>query len=89
MKALNRLLDIGRGNFAGGLTTKKYAHLTKTSEATAKREIRNLVDKSLLVQMQGTRAVRATTRLGMSAQQGGWFYGGSMVQLLARSFSIW
>ncbi len=49
-KAVNRLLDIGAGEFKGGLTTKKYGSLTKTSRATAFREISDLVDKKVLRQ---------------------------------------
>lgn len=49
-KVLNRLLDAGKGNFQGGLTTRKYVALTKTSRATAFREIQDLLDKKLIVQ---------------------------------------
>jgi Fic family protein len=60
IKALNRLLDAGPGGFGGGLTTKKYAHMTKTSGATAKREILELREKGILVQRAGT-AGRSTS----------------------------
>lgn len=49
-KVVNRLLDAGEGQFEGGLTTRKYVSLTKTSRATAFREISNLVDKTVLRQ---------------------------------------
>jgi Fic family protein len=49
-KVLNRLLDVGEGQFEGGLTTRKYLGLTKVSRATAFREITDLVAKGLLVQ---------------------------------------
>ena len=49
-KVINRLLDAGAGEFQGGLTTRKYASLTKTSRATAFREISDLVEKNVLVQ---------------------------------------
>jgi Fic family protein len=48
-KVLNRMLDAGKGNFEGGLTTRKYVSLTKTSRATAFREIQDLLDKKMLV----------------------------------------
>jgi Fic family protein len=54
VKALNRLLDAGPGGFEGGLTTKKYAHLTKTSDSTAKREVLDLRDQGLIVQVPGS-----------------------------------
>jgi len=49
-KAVNRLLDAGAGQFQGGLTTRKYVSLTKTSRATAFREISDLIDKNVLRQ---------------------------------------
>jgi Fic family protein len=55
IKVVNRLLEAGPGGFEGGLTTRKYAHLAKTSGATAKREILDLRDKGLLVQVSGTQ----------------------------------
>ena len=52
-KIVNRLLDTGVGQFQGGLTTRKYVSLTKTSRATAFREIADLVEKKILLQNQG------------------------------------
>ncbi len=52
-KAVNRLLDAGKGGFEGGLTTRKYVSMTKVSRATAQREIRELVEKSVLVPNPG------------------------------------
>jgi Fic family protein len=47
-KAVNRLLDAGYEGFEGGLTTRKYVSMTKTSRATAYREISDLVIKGIL-----------------------------------------
>jgi Fic family protein len=47
-KALNRLLDAGHDGFAGGINTRKYMSLTKTSRATAYRELADLVEKGCL-----------------------------------------
>ncbi|MGD1971494.1 MAG: hypothetical protein PVF24_07765 [Desulfobacterales bacterium] len=47
-KALNRLLDDGRGGFEGGLTNRKYAGMTHVSRATAQRELADLVKKGIL-----------------------------------------
>ena len=44
-RVLNRLLD----GFEGKLTTSKYAKLAKWSQDTAWRDIRELVDRGLLV----------------------------------------
>lgn len=49
-KVVNRLLDAGEGQFEGGLTTRKYVSLTKTSRATAFREIADLLEKEVLTQ---------------------------------------
>jgi Fic family protein len=60
IKVLNRLLDAGEDGFEGGLSTKKYISITKTSTATAKRDIADLVAKKLIKQVEGTagRSVR-------------------------------
>ncbi len=49
LKALQRMLDAGPGGFVGGMTNKKYAHLTNASPATAQRDLADLVDKDCLV----------------------------------------
>lgn len=49
-KVINLLLNAGADSFEGGLTTRKYVSIGKTSRATAFREIDNLVEKGLLVQ---------------------------------------
>ncbi|MBN1548018.1 MAG: Fic family protein [Syntrophaceae bacterium] len=52
-KVINRLLDVGMGNFTGGLTTKKYVSLAKVSRATAFREIDHLMKLGILKQNTG------------------------------------
>jgi len=52
-KVMNRLLDAGPDGFVGGLSTRKYASMTKTSRATAQREIADLVEKGLLCRLPG------------------------------------
>ncbi len=47
-KVLNRLLDAGRDGFEGGINTRKYMSLTKTSRATAYRELSEMVEKGCL-----------------------------------------
>ncbi|MBI3626769.1 Fic family protein [Candidatus Uhrbacteria bacterium] len=49
-KVVNRLLDVGKGGFQGGLTTRKYVSMAQVSRATAFREISELVEKGVLVQ---------------------------------------
>ena len=52
-KVINRLLDAGPGQFEGGLTTRKYASMTRISRATAYREITDLLKKGVLKQNPG------------------------------------
>ncbi len=48
-KVVNRLIESGPAGFEGGLSTRKYVGMTKTSTATAKRDISYLVEKGVLV----------------------------------------
>ncbi len=66
IKVLNKLLDAGVDGFEGGLNTKKYISIAKTSPATAKRDIADLVTKNLIKQVEGTagRNVRYVVLLG-------------------------
>ena len=58
-RVINRMLEAGPGNFTGGLTTRKYVSIAKTSRATAFREISGLLDKNILCQLSGKgRSVR-------------------------------
>lgn len=52
-KVINRLLDAGQDGFEGGLTTRKYAAMTKASRATSFREINDLLGKGMLIQNPG------------------------------------
>ena len=55
-KILNRLLDAGEG-FKGGMNTRKYMSITKTSRATAYRELADLVEKGCLESRGSGRSV--------------------------------
>ena len=46
-KVINRLLD-SSDRFEGGMTTRKYAGMTKCSSVTASRDLADLVDKNIL-----------------------------------------
>ncbi len=56
-KVVNRLLEAGRtedgGGFEGGLTNRKYTGMTRTSRATAFRELTDLVEKHILRPLPG------------------------------------
>jgi len=54
IKVLKKLLDYTLSEFKGGLTTKKYISITKTSSATAKRDMKELVKYGCISQINAT-----------------------------------
>ena len=52
-KIINHILEAGKGNFTGGLTTRKYVSIAKVSRATAFREISDMLDKKILRRLSG------------------------------------
>ena len=52
LKAINRLLDAGE-KFEGGMTTRKYAGMTKCSKVTASRDLGDLVEKKIVQKTYG------------------------------------
>ena len=66
IKILNRLLDVGYGNFEGGINTRKYASLTKVSKPTAARELKDLVEKKCLIQKEGSAGRSVAYELNIS-----------------------
>jgi Fic family protein len=62
-KVLNKLLDAGVDDFEGGMNTRKYVSLTKTSRATAYRELADLVEKDCLSASGAGRSVSYKIRL--------------------------
>ena len=52
LKAINRLLDAGE-KFEGGITTRKYAGMTKCSKVTASRDLTDLLEKNILQKTPG------------------------------------
>jgi Fic family protein len=57
-KALNALLEAGPGGYTGGMTNRKYAHLTRTSPATAQRDLALLVEQGCVVLLGAGRGAR-------------------------------
>jgi Fic family protein len=49
-KAINKMLDAGKDGFEGGMTAKKYISITKTTKATATRDLQELVNNGVLLQ---------------------------------------
>lgn len=48
-KAIKTLLDAGKGGFEGGMSTSKYASLSRVSTATASRDLAALLKAGMLV----------------------------------------
>jgi len=53
-KVLNKILDMGRENFTGGLSRKKYTIIADTTTATASRDIAELLEKKCIKQVAET-----------------------------------
>ena len=53
LKVLQKLLEYLPEDFQGGLTNKKYVNMTHVSSETAKRDLKDLVDKGVLLQGEG------------------------------------
>lgn len=64
LKAINKMLEKGIEGFEGGMTAKKYMSITKTSKATATRDLQELQQMGLLRQEGAGRAVRYQLNLG-------------------------
>jgi len=62
-KVLNKILDMGRENFKGGLSRKKYTIIADTTTSTASRDIADLLEKKCIKQVEGTTG--KNTRYGI------------------------
>ena len=58
MKVMNRMLEQGIERFVGGMTAKKYMSITKTSKATATRDLQYLQEHGIVEQIGLGRSVR-------------------------------
>ena len=56
LKVIRRMLAEGPDGFEGGMSTKKYLRITKTTRATAKRDIQQLVAKGIFSPHGGGRS---------------------------------
>ncbi|WP_158961713.1 Fic family protein [Myroides fluvii] len=57
-KVMRKMFDFGLEDFTGSLSAKKYQSMTKTSKATATRDLQDLVEKKILVATGAGRSVR-------------------------------
>ena len=62
-KAINKMLDAGTDSFEGGMTAKKYISITKTTKATATRDLAGLVELGILQQNFAGRNTNYTLNL--------------------------
>ncbi|WP_349679427.1 Fic family protein, partial [Empedobacter sp. UBA5528] len=58
LKVVIKMLDQGAEGFEGGMSAKKYISITKTSKATATRDLQDLVEKKVLITEGAGRSVR-------------------------------
>ena len=70
-KVFGKLIEKGPDKFEGGLTRRKYVAMTRTSEATARRDLAELVDAGLLIPYGSGRAsaYKLSPTLGESASK--------------------
>lgn len=57
-KTINRIFEEGLEGFKGGLSAENYIAITKTSRATATRDLQDLVDKGILTQTGQLKSTR-------------------------------
>ena len=62
-KVLLRMFDEGPNGFKGGLSAENYIAITKTTRATATRDLTDLVNKGALVKRGELRHTRYTLNL--------------------------
>ena len=54
------MLDAGKEGFEGGMTAKKYVSITKTTKATATRDLLELVENNILQKNLAGRSTNYT-----------------------------
>ncbi len=62
-KVIARMFDEGPDGFEGGMNARKYMAITKTSKATATRDLQDLVALNVLIAAGGGRSTRYEIRL--------------------------
>lgn len=58
LKVVNRLLAAGPQGFIGGLSAKNYTRIAKTSASTATRDLKDLLDKKVLIKTGALKSTR-------------------------------
>lgn len=57
LKAINKMMEQGQEGFKGGMTAKKYISITKTSKATATRDLQQLAEMNAFTKVGAGRSV--------------------------------
>jgi Fic family protein len=69
-KAILRMFRAGVDGFEGGLSAENYIAITRTSRATATRDLQNLVEKGALTRTGELRHTRYHLNLPATAERG-------------------
>jgi Fic family protein len=56
LKVIKRMIDEGEESFEGGMNARKYQAISKTSKATATRDLQDLLEKQILIAIGGGRS---------------------------------
>ncbi len=63
LKVIGRMVEGDEGEFIGGMNARKYQSITKTSKATATRDLQDLVEKQILLSLGGGRSTNYQVNL--------------------------
>ena len=63
LKVIKRMLEEEPKGFEGGMTAQKYIAITKTSKATATRDLQMLTELSILINTGGGRNTNYTLNI--------------------------
>lgn len=63
LKVINKMFDAGKDGFEGGMTAKKYISISKTTKATATRDLQELVKLGILLQNLAGRSTNYTLNI--------------------------
>lgn len=64
LRVVLRMLKEGPKGFKGGMSAKKYIAITRTSKATATRDLKDLTEKGIFILSGGGRGTRYKVNLG-------------------------
>jgi len=65
LKVINKMFDAGKEGYEGGMTAKKYMSISKTTKATATRDLQELVGLGVLLQNLAGRSTNYTLNINM------------------------